>query len=117
MPVSSPTTTPGSRACHSPSPRSHSDSAARYAELGGWKRTRLWGPAPAPGATARGGMPETTIDRAGRRLSHSRSGEHTSELQSHHDIVCRLLREKKKCAMAFLAMCLFITGRLKYTPG
>src|SRR6266540_4528428 len=25
-----------------------------------------------------------------------RSGEHTSELQSHHDLVCRLLLEKKK---------------------
>ena len=25
-----------------------------------------------------------------------RSEEHTSELQSHHDIVCRLLLEKKK---------------------
>src|SRR5437773_6153963 len=29
----------------------------------------------------------------GRRL---RSEEHTSELQSHHDLVCRLLLEKKK---------------------
>src|SRR5437773_11957469 len=26
-----------------------------------------------------------------------RSEEHTSELQSHHDLVCRLLLEKKKC--------------------
>ena len=25
-----------------------------------------------------------------------RSEEHTSELQSHHDLVCRLLLEKKK---------------------
>ena len=30
------------------------------------------------------------------RLSLSRSEEHTSELQSHHDLVCRLLLEKKK---------------------
>src|SRR5437773_8383260 len=30
--------------------------------------------------------------RRGRR----RSEEHTSELQSHHDLVCRLLLEKKK---------------------
>src|SRR5437773_109940 len=29
-------------------------------------------------------------------LSSSRSEEHTSELQSHHDLVCRLLLEKKK---------------------
>src|SRR5437773_4382505 len=28
--------------------------------------------------------------------SHPRSEEHTSELQSHHDLVCRLLLEKKK---------------------
>src|SRR5437667_7940764 len=32
--------------------------------------------------------------RTGR--GHERSEEHTSELQSHHDLVCRLLLEKKK---------------------
>src|SRR5437773_8215960 len=32
-----------------------------------------------------------------RYLAHvPRSEEHTSELQSHHDLVCRLLLEKKK---------------------
>src|SRR6266540_4655299 len=31
-----------------------------------------------------------------RSLAASRSEEHTSELQSHHDLVCRLLLEKKK---------------------
>src|SRR5438132_4657821 len=31
-----------------------------------------------------------------RKLLEIRSEEHTSELQSHSDIVCRLLREKKK---------------------
>src|SRR5438132_1958005 len=30
------------------------------------------------------------------QLHHGRSEEHTSELQSHSDIVCRLLLEKKK---------------------
>src|SRR5471032_3595494 len=30
------------------------------------------------------------------RASRGRSEEHTSELQSHHDLVCRLLLEKKK---------------------
>src|SRR5438034_7167893 len=30
------------------------------------------------------------------RRSHRRSEEHTSELQSHSDLVCRLLLEKKK---------------------
>src|SRR5436190_11287470 len=32
----------------------------------------------------------------GRRGRHLRSEEHTSELQSHSDLVCRLLLEKKK---------------------
>src|SRR5437667_4608907 len=31
-----------------------------------------------------------------RRGASFRSEEHTSELQSHHDLVCRLLLEKKK---------------------
>src|SRR5260221_14732350 len=33
-----------------------------------------------------------------------RSEEHTSELQSHSDLVCRLLLEKKKCAFS---LCIF----------
>src|SRR5277367_6998672 len=33
---------------------------------------------------------------ARNRYRASRSEEHTSELQSHHDLVCRLLLEKKK---------------------
>src|SRR6201982_1244546 len=32
-----------------------------------------------------------------RNLVHARSEEHTSELQSHVNLVCRLLLEKKKC--------------------
>src|SRR5215468_12400639 len=43
--------------------------------------------APAPGP------PEAPCRRA---VPGPRSEEHTSELQSHHDIVCRLLLEKKK---------------------
>src|SRR5437773_6007803 len=35
-------------------------------------------------------MPEVGMPSTGR------SEEHTSELQSHHDLVCRLLLEKKK---------------------
>src|SRR5260370_9831257 len=31
-----------------------------------------------------------------QRLAHGRSEEHTSELQSHLNLVCRLLLEKKK---------------------
>src|SRR2546421_7598944 len=37
-----------------------------------------------------------TIVHAGRRAASSRSEEHTSELQSRSDLVCRLLLEKKK---------------------
>src|SRR5437773_3624240 len=37
-----------------------------------------------------------TADPAGAPLAVARSEEHTSELQSHHDLVCRLLLEKKK---------------------
>src|SRR5260221_2722322 len=36
------------------------------------------------------------IGLAGYRRQGNRSEEHTSELQSHSDIVCRLLLEKKK---------------------
>src|SRR5208283_4787812 len=40
------------------------------------------------------GWPRRMCSRASRRWI--RSEEHTSELQSHHDLVCRLLLEKKK---------------------
>src|SRR5690606_39866672 len=32
---------------------------------------------------------------------HARSEEHTSELQSRENLVCRLLLEKKKCSVGF----------------
>src|SRR5690349_23419401 len=47
---------------------------------------------PAFGARARG-------NPQGRRFGH-RSEEHTSELQSRRDLVCRLLLEKKKKKLA-----------------
>src|SRR5438034_2676654 len=34
--------------------------------------------------------------QGGRHVQDARSEEHTSELQSHSDLVCRLLLEKKK---------------------
>src|SRR5438132_2021556 len=37
-----------------------------------------------------------TVRRLGNALREMRSEEHTSELQSHSDLVCRLLLEKKK---------------------
>src|SRR5437667_7786055 len=36
------------------------------------------------------------VRRAEKERSLGRSEEHTSELQSHHELVCRLLLEKKK---------------------
>src|SRR2546421_9620971 len=37
-----------------------------------------------------------TLGLFGKSMRHSRSEEHTSELQSRSDLVCRLLLEKKK---------------------
>src|SRR2546421_7733649 len=40
------------------------------------------------------------IDRTPDRSRYFRSEEHTSELQSRSDLVCRLLLEKKKISLA-----------------
>src|SRR2546426_2107567 len=37
-----------------------------------------------------------TVEEVSRRAKHARSEEHTSELQSPCNLVCRLLLEKKK---------------------
>ena len=47
------------------------------------------------------GCPDTVsessvVDSDNDGINDVRSEEHTSELQSHHDLVCRLLLEKKK---------------------
>src|SRR5690349_22553985 len=49
-------------------------------------------------ARTRGSEPRTTATPRSRhaRRSAARSEEHTSELQSRRDLVCRLLLEKKK---------------------
>src|SRR5204862_4727288 len=52
-----------------------------------------------PGAAARGARSENVLlhrSRHGARSRWRRSEEHTSELQSRRDLVCRLLLEKKK---------------------
>src|SRR5438034_7337011 len=46
--------------------------------------------------------------RRGSRVPPRRSEEHTSELQSHSDLVCRLLLEKKKATF---------TGKTRLTLG
>src|SRR5437773_7338723 len=50
--------------------------------------------ASSPGDTAFGRTFTYTLNLT-RCLADLRSEEHTSELQSHHDLVCRLLLEKK----------------------
>src|SRR5438034_2660942 len=57
----------------------------------------------------RPGHERRVADRQRQTLRHRpdgsrlvRSEEHTSELQSHSDLVCRLLLEKKKIAKTFL---------------
>src|SRR5437667_12889824 len=47
-----------------------------------------------PAQFLRGSYPPLVTPFRGDRVD--RSEEHTSELQSHHDLVCRLLLEKKK---------------------
>src|SRR2546427_5016578 len=44
----------------------------------------------------RGSSPRAAPRRRGRRRTAPRSEEHTSELQSQSNLVCRLLLEKKK---------------------
>src|SRR5438034_13271 len=61
-----------------------------------------------PGA-GRDGAPEPTqrvgeLDAPILALQAGRSEEHTSELQSHSDLVCRLLLEKKKKSVSTLAV-------------
>src|SRR5438132_6053867 len=59
------------------------------------------------GATSSSGRTSSTAQAApASRLSSVRSEEHTSELQSHSDLVCRLLLEKKKSQN-------LVTGRLR----
>src|SRR5579871_3529857 len=45
---------------------------------------------------AHGPNPPPDGDGGDVRIAHGRSEEHTSELQSRRDLVCRLLLEKKK---------------------
>src|SRR5471032_738965 len=51
---------------------------------------------PISSASPTSSIPVTTRDSMRNRARQKRSEEHTSELQSHHEIVCRLLLEKKK---------------------
>src|SRR5260370_23136712 len=49
-----------------------------------------------------------------RGPAESRSEEHTSELQSHLNLVCRLLLEKKKCAYEIEDRCIDDTSAARH---
>src|SRR5690349_24123225 len=64
-----------------------------------WRAGRCaQGPALSPllGGVVRGGVAADRPGHRGARSNQGRSEEHTSELQSRRDLVCRLLLEKKK---------------------
>src|SRR5438874_3338845 len=85
---------------------------AMHADNGSFPRDFLWGAATASyqieGAAREDGRGESVWDRfaatpgkvrngdSGEAVPDARSEEHTSELQSRRDLVCRLLLEKKK---------------------
>src|SRR5260221_9033758 len=50
---------------------------------------------------------------AADELAFRRSEEHTSELQSHSDLVCRLLLEKKKkkSSLSYYGSCVYVTAK------
>src|SRR2546427_1239719 len=75
-------------------PRSTLFPYTTLSDLGG-RRLRPARPAPSP-------LPPRPRDCRGaiRRRARARSEEHTSELQSQSNLVCRLLLEKKKNAKA-----------------
>src|SRR6185369_17579155 len=58
--------------------------------------TTLFRSAPSACSRGRGRGPQRDRPRCSRRRPGWRSEEHTSELQSHLNLVCRLLLEKKK---------------------
>src|SRR5437667_1199806 len=58
-----------------------------------------------PAAQPPAPRPATPPQPAAAPAVAPRSEEHTSELQSHHDLVCRLLLEKKKRKVKHSRMC------------
>src|SRR5260370_22984019 len=75
----------------------------RSSPLSACRRPSSWRNAATPGS-------------ASRRQSSNRSEEHTSELQSHLNLVCRLLLEKKKRAQKLLATSLTANPHTSQIP-
>src|SRR5436190_23101653 len=57
-----------------------------------------------PAAVVAAQAPHRARERRADESLLGRSEEHTSELQSHSDLVCRLLLEKKKEYIAYLSL-------------
>src|SRR5438874_6262907 len=72
----------------------HPGSVARYAD--GWLLLPLCGIEAARRLHKDVRIQEICVPLVGQELREARSEEHTSELQSRRDLVCRLLLEKKK---------------------
>src|SRR5438034_5802894 len=75
----------------------------RYSMPANWRcgasKPRSSFPAHSPAAPITSRIPPRPPTRSAQpsmKQVHTRSEEHTSELQSHSDLVCRLLLEKKK---------------------
>src|SRR6266496_6124600 len=69
------------------------------APVSGFEPTAELGPPAIAGPVAPGGtvpLPKPVSAQEPEELARRRSEEHTSELQSRRDLVCRLLLEKKK---------------------
>src|SRR5699024_12819258 len=89
---------PPSSHCYAPPPNHHSFPTRRSSDLAGYRapsRSEWWRhrwprpPRPPPAAASTPSRPHCP------RCGPWRSEEHTSELQSRFDLVCRLLLEKK----------------------
>src|SRR5260221_10774617 len=72
-----------------------------FTTIEGWQITDGHVAAPGEEPTGETGDGEKPVVRAGKK----RSEEHTSELQSHSDLVCRLLLEKKKKEVSATDVC------------
>src|SRR5947207_5878410 len=75
------------------SPRSSAQDSHRLSTPIRWSISTTAGAASAPVPRISACCPRSS---GSRNLNLARSEEHTSELQSHSDLVCRLLLEKKK---------------------
>src|SRR5688572_32194981 len=80
-------------------PRRQTDSSAVRFEQCGWKLLAQFvverGGGESDGVAVSGGRVTPPVDYDQRERSAFRSEEHTSELQSQSNLVCRLLLEKK----------------------